>query len=108
MKKMYPLMAGHFHGKTAIVLGVCLVLGAGLISVAAAETPAPAPASAIREVDAPAAAAIPVITEPKANALNRPQMAPSRASLRSPVLITPYGIEKKPRRIYAAVGVEKG
>jgi hypothetical protein len=36
------------------------------------------------------------------------QIPPSRASLRSPVLITPFGIVKKPRCIYAAISLGQG
>jgi hypothetical protein len=38
---------------------------------------------------------------------NRPQTLPSRASLRSPVLVTPSGIVKKPHCVYAAISLGK-
>lgn len=97
--------ANHFQGKTGIVLGLCVVLGAGLISVHAANAPDPA---AIRAVDAPIQAAAPAAMEQKLNEPNHLQIPPSRASLRSPILITPSGIVKKPHCIYAAVSLGKG
>jgi len=76
-----------------------------LISVHAANSPDPA---AIRAADTPVQAAAPVATEQKLNEPNHLQIPPSRASLRSPILITPSGIVKKPHYIYAAVSLGKG
>jgi hypothetical protein len=103
-RRAHPFNAGHFQGRTGIVLGLCVVLGAGLISVHAANTPDPA---AVRAADSPVQAATPTAREQKLNEPNRLQTLPSPASLRLPVLITPSGIEKKPRRIYAAISSGK-
>ncbi len=96
--------ASHFQVKSKIFLGLCIVLGAGLISVPAADTPAPA---AVRATDAPSQAAVPATLEQKPDEWNRPQPSLTPAMRRSPVLITPSGIEKKPRRLYAAIGFGK-
>jgi hypothetical protein len=80
--------------KTRILLGLCVFLGAGFISVRAADNPAQAAARAA--------------LEQKMNELDHPQIPPTPQApqvpraLRLPVQITPYGIEKKPRCIYAA------
>ena len=97
-------MIGRFQVKTRIILGLCLFLGAGLISVHAANVPDPA---AVRTAESPAQAATPAAMEQKQNEPNLPQIPQSRATRRSPVLITPSGIVKKPHCIYAAIRLEK-
>jgi hypothetical protein len=80
--------------KTRILLGLCAVLGAGSISIRAADNPAQAVARAA--------------LEQKMNQLDHPQITPTPQApripraLRIPVQFTPSGIEKKPRCVYAA------
>ncbi len=105
-----PFNAGHFQGqnrraplnhfaKTRIILGLCLVMGAGCMSV--------------RAVDNPAQAAARAALVQKLNDLDQPQtMQTPRAprvprALRIPVSTNPSGIVVKQRRLYAAIGSEK-
>ena len=79
--------AHQFNAMTIrIFLGLCVVLGASLISVHAADTPAQAAAR--------------VALEQKLNELDHPQTL----VLTAPVQITPSGIEVKHRAIYADAG----
>jgi len=103
-RSAHPFNFSLSQGKTRIVLGLCVVLGAGLISIQAANTSDPA---AVRAADTSAQAAPPASMDQKQNAQDRLQTPPSPASLRLPVLITPSGIVKKPHRIYAAIRLEK-
>ena len=103
-RRTHQVNASHFQVKIGIVLGLCVFLGAGLISVHAANAPDPA---AIRAADIPIQAATPAAMGQKLNKPNHLQIPPSRASLRSPILITPSGIVKKPHCIYAAISYEK-
>jgi hypothetical protein len=106
-RRTHPFNANHFQGKTRIVLGLCVLLGTGLISVHAADGPAPA---AARVADTPVQATARAALEQKMNELNRPQTLQTPRvprALRLPGTITPFGIEKKPRSVYAAISLEK-
>ncbi|MGA2788587.1 MAG: hypothetical protein ABSF60_13780 [Verrucomicrobiota bacterium] len=80
--------------KTGILLGLCVVLGAGSISIRAADNPAQAVARAA--------------LEQKMNKLDHPPVPPAPPvprlprALRIPVSTTPAGIGMKQRYIYAA------
>ena len=85
--------------KTRILLGLCVFLGAGFISVRAADNPAQAAARAalvqkLNELDHPRTP----------QTLQTPRVP---RALRLPGSITPFGIEKKPRCIYAAISLGK-
>jgi hypothetical protein len=87
--------------KTGIFLGLCVVLGAGSISIRAADNPTQAAARAalvqkLNELDHPPISVPPVLVP-----------APARGAARGPILITPTGIVKKPRCIYAAISLGK-
>jgi hypothetical protein len=87
--------------KTRILLGLCVLLGAGFISACAADNPAQVAARAalvqkLNELDRPPISAPPVLVP-----------APARGAARGPILITPTGIVKKPRCIYAAISLGK-
>jgi hypothetical protein len=101
------------HMKTRIVLGLCVLLGTGLISVHAADGPALAAACA---ADNPVQATARAALVQKLNELNRPQTPQTLQTprvprvpraLRLPGSITPFGIEKKPRSVYAAISLGK-
>jgi hypothetical protein len=84
------------HMKTRIVLGLFILLGAGFISARAADNPAQAAARAS--------------LVQKLNDLDRPQTLQTPRvprALRLPGSITPFGIEKKPRSVYAAISLGK-
>ncbi len=83
--------------KTRIILGLCVVLGVGCISVRAADNPAQAAARAA--------------LEQKLNELHHPQTSQTPQTprvpraLRIPVMGTPNGTVGKIRHIYAAVSL---
>ena len=84
------------HMKTRIILGLFILLGAGFISARGADNPAQAAARAT--------------LVQKLNDLDRPQTLQTPRvprALRLPGTITPFGIEKKPRCIYAAISLGK-
>ena len=85
--------------KTRIVLGLFILLGAGLISASAADNPAQAAARAalLQKLNEPAHPQTP-------QALQTPRLP---RGLQLPVQFTPSGIEKKPRCIYAAISLGK-
>ena len=87
------------HMKTRIILGLFILLGAGFISARAADNPAQAAARAS--------------LVQKLNDLDRPQTPQTLQTprvpraLRLPGTISPFGIEKKPRSVYAAISLGK-
>jgi hypothetical protein len=107
-RRMHPFNANHRRSechniplnhfmKARIVLGLCVLLGAGFISARAADNPAQAAARAaleqkLNELDHPPISVPPVLVP-----------VPARGAARGPILITPSGIVKKPRCIYAAI-----
>jgi len=85
-----------------MLLSLCVVLGAGFISVRAADNPAQAAARAalvqkLNELDHPQ-----VPPTPQA-----PQASQVPRALRIPVSTTPSGIDVKQRPIYAAISLGK-
>jgi hypothetical protein len=91
------------HMKTRIVLGLFILLGTGFISARAADNPAQAAARAslvqkLKELDRPQTPQTP-------QTLQTPRVP---RALRLPGTITPFGIEKKPRSVYAAISLGKG
>jgi hypothetical protein len=105
-RRTHPFNANHCQGgchniplnhfmKTRIVLGLCVLLGAGFISVRAADNPAQAAARAalvqkLNKLDHP-------------RTLVPPAPAPAPAPASAPVQVTPSGIVVKHRAIYAAI-----
>ena len=90
--------------KARTLLGVCIILGAGLISVRAAQTPA-RPTG--RMMDTPAQAAARAALQQKMNQLDNVQTPTIPRGPRMPVTVTPSGIVVKHRAIYAAARLEK-
>jgi hypothetical protein len=102
-RRTHPFNASHRQGgchniplnhfmKARIVLGLCVLLGAGFISARASDNPAQAAARAalvqkLNELDHP----------------RTPQTPRVPRALRLPIQFTPSGIEKKPRCVYAAI-----
>ena len=84
---------------TQILLGVCVILGAGFISVNAAQTPA---RTTGRMMDTPTQAAARAALQQKLNQLDNVQIPTVPRRPRTPVTVTPAGIVIKHRAIYAA------
>jgi hypothetical protein len=100
-RRTHPFNANHCQGKTRIVLGLCVLLGAGFISVRAADNPAQAAARAalmqkLNKLDHPR-----TLVPPAPAPVPAPALAPAPAS--APVPVTPSGSVVKHRAIYAAI-----